>query len=337
MRVMMRFLTLVALPALLATFLTWTASDGLHEDARDRSLQRLAVGVVALLPPIASGDEPASAEGVLSAVLARTDVRVALYRDGRWVGGDSAAPVALSGAEGIDDRVRSLVYDAGPASPTLAGASLLLVERHPDTAPVSGVVRAVILILLVLATGTTLLGLAPGSSDQPAPRMVLTGVLLLTVTVIGAEGWALTRTTQSLRKEVVRELSRSAALLPLGSGEDLLPIAETIGGHRALHLGADGRVHTSDGSAIPPEAGGLPTPPPAFPATGRLASTREIYLVTRVPSGRLALLLPEEPVHRITIAVLAGGLVFTLGLVAWLRSGPIPRPIPEPEPELILR
>lgn len=391
LRVILRFLGLVAAPAIGAALLLWATTDRVESDLRQGELHAVggavrtlfeddlarATGLLAgnALPwPEASPDDPAvraAREGdTIRALRPRPDglgvsvllpapdsaaapvlrgdgrlrstaverlaeltgVSTGIYLDGRWVMGDSTAPAALlvewmdaadtRGRDGApvrldtESRARLLPAMGGPAATT----SVLVFRATTPRAPVGGVSRLLTLVLLLSATSVVVFGLGRGDGEEASPRLAAGGIVLLIVTMTGALGWSVSRTWVAERESAVRTLSRTAALVRAYDRVDDPIAAQRISGHRVLRILPDGGVATSDGSPVPAGAAALPTPPPSFPATGRLGSSGERYLVLRGEGGRTVLLVPERSNPLPSIVAGLGGAGVLLGLVIFLRG-----------------
>ena len=272
-----------------------------------------------------------------SAVIERlpslTGASAAFYLGGRWLAGDSLAPATLPG-----DWMRAVasapaatgapVDSAGLGHAQLFAAlggsvdatALLLLSDDDVERPVRRIARLLTGILLFFSTAVVFLGLAPGRSGRPATRMAGAGVVLLYLVTLGAGGWSITRTQLAEGRFVRQELTRIGALLREYGRADDVTAAQRITGARVLRIDADGAVATSDGSPVPPGAAELPSPPPNFPATGRLAGTDEVYLVLRGEGGRTVLLREDVESTRPMWVAGIGAIVLGLGLFGFLRG-----------------
>ena len=273
-----------------------------------------------------------------------TGFGAAFYLNGTWVAGDSLAPGARPGAwlervaraDGfaefdLEGGHAFLLPAAGPDAPgaSAASAALLLLERNPPGGPIGPFAVAIPILLLLASIGIVIRALSPTAGPGPAPKMALGGLIALLVTIVGCGGWAATRGIEASRGTAIRELSRAGALMRAYNRLEDPETGAALTGHRAIFINAAGSVHTSDGSEPPIGVSSLPSPPPAFPAAGQLASSGEVYLVMKAPNGRSVLLLPPyQSSLPIWVAIL-GGLIIAFGTTMFLRGDLIEGEMPD--------
>ncbi len=264
-----------------------------------------------------------------------TGLGSAFYLNGAWAAGDSLAPAALPGdwLAHVENNGGFAEFDlagghafllpaADPDAPnaSAASAALLLLEREPPRGPIGPFAVAIPILLLLASIGVVIRALSPTSGPGPAPKMAMAGLTALLVTVVGCGGWAASRGIEASKGTSIRELSRAGALMHAYNRLEDPETGAALTGHRAIFINNAGTVHTSDGSQPPIGVESLPSPPPAFPAAGRLASSGEVFLVMKSENGRSVLLLPRYQSSLPLWVAILGGLIIAFGTTMFLRG-----------------